>query len=339
MIDNVKEQKELMKNIYEKDVKENKRLAINDMKPTFKIDLNTYGEDIIDKDFNQLQKKLENFENDLNNIQVHKFNYEITSLVLFIVITSVGISGYWLRREYIPLISSILLLIFATPILIIGGLETTYSFLSIDFCSTIGNSIISGITPTENTGLGTYLSCPSKETQRTLSTAIYQYIVNFDILYEQTKYNISHNEFFEKLNLGNDKRNNNYFRELRTNVSLVKIETNNTLERTRNEALRDDITHAINIFININYILAGLLSMTSCLTAKNSINFIEDHYCNENHEYMFRNVLFTIFSGLGFIITAAGINKLIIVMRNRYSKALRGKKEFNTDIITEDDED
>ena len=126
---------------------------------------------------------------------------------------------------------------------------------------------------------------------------------------------------------------------MRTNVSLVKIETNNTLERTRNEALRDDITHAINIFININYILAGLLSMTSCLTAKNSINFIEDHYCNENHEYMFRNVLFTIFSGLGFIITAAGINKLIIVMRNRYSKALRGKKEFNTDIITEDDED
>ena len=39
MIDKVKEQKELMKNIYEKDVKENKKLAINnDYKSTFKVD-------------------------------------------------------------------------------------------------------------------------------------------------------------------------------------------------------------------------------------------------------------------------------------------------------------
>ena len=54
---------------------------------------------------------------------------------------------------------------------------------------------------------------------------------------------------------------------------------------------------------------------------------------------LLHNVIFSIFAGLGFIITSAGINKLIIVMRNRYSRALRGKKEFNTDIITEDDDD
>ena len=79
--------------------------------------------------------------------------------------------------------------------------------------------------------------------------------------------------------------------------------------------------------------------MTSCLTAKNSINLIEQDYCYENHDYMFNNIVFSVLTGLGFIITSAGINKLIIVMRNRYSHALRGKKEFNTDIITEDDED
>ena len=339
MLNKVREQKELMKNIYENDIKENKKLAINSMKPYYNIDLSIYGEDIIDKDFNLLQNKLDNFEKDLNNIQVHKYNYQITSLVLFILISSLGISGYWIRRDYIPLISSILLLLFAAPILAIAGLETVYTFLSIDFCSTIGNSIISGITPSENTGLGSYLSCPSKETQRTLSTAIYQYIVNFDILYEQTKYNLSHNEYFGILNLGNDKRNNDYFRELRIKTSLVEITTNNTLEKTRNEQLRKSIIDALNIFININYILAGLLSMTSCLTAKNSINYIEENYCYGNHEYMLRNILFSAFSGLGFIITAAGINKLIIVMKNRYSRALRGKKEFNNDIITEDDED
>ena len=95
MIDKVKEQKELMKNIYEKDVKENKKLAINnDYKSTFKVDLSTYGEDIIEKDYQQLQTKLDNFEEDLKNIQVHKYNYQITSLVLFIIIYTLGISDY-----------------------------------------------------------------------------------------------------------------------------------------------------------------------------------------------------------------------------------------------------
>ena len=309
MIDKVKEQKELMKNIYEKDVKENKKLAINnDYKSTFKVDLSTYGEDIIEKDYQQLQTKLDNFEEDLKNIQVHKYNYQITSLVLFIVITAVGISGYWIRREYIPLISSILLLFFA-------------------------------ITPSENTGLGTYLSCPSKETMRTISTAIYQYIVNYDSLYKQTKENLSTYEVFEYIDLGSDKRDNDYLREVQKNLSLVEITTTNTLEKKKQEETKEDAIRAINIFININYILAGLLSMTSCLTAKNSINYIEENYCYENHDYMFYNMIFSVLAGIAFIITAAGINKLIIVMRNRYSHALRGKKEFNTDIITEDDED
>ena len=230
MIDKVKEQKELMKNIYEKDVKENKKLAINnDYKSTFKVDLSTYGEDIIEKDFQQLQTKLNNFEEDLKNIQVHKYNYQITSLVLFIVITAVGISGYWIRREYIPLISSILLLFF--PMIDMAGIETAYTFLSINFCNTIGNSIISGITPSENTGLGTYLSCPSKETMRTLSTAIYQYIVNYDSLYKQTKENLSTYEVFEDINLGSDKRDNDYLRDVQKNLSLIEITTTNTLEK------------------------------------------------------------------------------------------------------------
>lgn len=211
--------------------------------------------------------------------------------------------------------------------LAISGIETTYTFLSIDFCSTIGNSIISGITPTEDTGLGSYISCPSKETMRTLSTAIYQYIVNFDTLYEEIKYNVSINPYFNMYSLGDDKRNNSYLRELRTNISQLNVTSDvSPKETTENEEFKDNIIHAINIFININYILAGLLSMTSCFTAKNIINYVEEFYCYENHGYMFRNIIFSIFAALGFVITAAGINKLIIVMRNRYSKALRGKK-------------
>ena len=342
MLEKVREEKSLMKEIYDKDVITNKEIAsTDDYKSTLDIDLSLYGQDIIEKDLQQLQNKLDNFEADLKGIQGNKYNYQITSLVLFIIISALGISGYWIRREYIPLIASILLLLLAAPILAISGLETTYTFLSIDFCSTIGNSIISGIIPSEDTGLGSYISCPSKETMRTLSTAIYQYTANFDTLYEQIKFRMSNNTYFNMYGFGDDKRNNSYLRELRTNVSLLNVTstTNNTRETKNNTELQDDIIHSINIFININYILAGLLSMTSCFTAKNIINYIEEFYCYENHDYMFRNVIFSIFAGLGFIITSAGINKLIIVMRNRYSRALRGKKEFNTDIITEDDDD
>lgn len=342
MLEKVREEKSLMKEIYDKDVISNKEIAsTDDYKSTLDIDLSLYGQDIIEKDLQQLQNKLDNFEADLKGIQGNKYNYQITSLVLFIIISALGISGYWIRREYIPLIASILLLLLAAPILAISGLETTYTFLSIDFCSTIGNSIISGIIPSEDTGLGSYISCPSKETMRTLSTAIYQYTANFDTLYEQIKFRMSNNTYFNMYGFGDDKRNNSYLRELRTNVSLLNVNstTNNTRETNNNAELQDDIIRSINIFININYILAGLLSMTSCFTAKNIINYIEEFYCYENHDYMFRNVIFSIFSGLGFIITSAGINKLIIVMRNRYSRALRGKKEFNTDIITEDDDD
>ena len=178
MMEKVREEKALMKEIYDKDIITNKKIASEkDYKPKLNIDLSLYGQDIIEKDLKHLQSKLDNFELDLKSIQDNKYNYQITSIVLFIVISAIGISGYWIRREYIPLVSSILLLFFAAPMLAISGIETTYTFLSIDFCSTIGNSIISGITPSEDTGLGSYISCPSKETMRTLSTAIYQYIV------------------------------------------------------------------------------------------------------------------------------------------------------------------
>ena len=334
MIEKVSEQKDLMKEIYS-EVKQNR----DDILGNFDLDFSIYGEEIIEKDFNELQKKLDNFQNDLNSIQVHKFNFQITSLVFFIVISIFGVSGYWIRRDYIPLIASIFLLILSAPVFAMAGLETTYTFLSIDFCSTIGNSIISGITPSENQGLGTYLSCPSKETMRTLSTATYQYIVNFDELYNRTNNNITNDNFFDMFDIGTDKRNNDYFRELAVNISNLEITSDNPRQKKLEEEKRVYILKALDVLIKINYILAGLLSMTSCYTAKNAINFIEENYCYENHDYMFYNIIFSVLAGIAFIITAAGINKLIIVMRNRYSHALRGKKEFNTDIINDIDDD
>ena len=328
MMDYVKEQKVLMKKIYQETLG-NKQLLDELLKSEEKIDKNIYGLDLMKKSHEELEKKYKSFDKDLYRIQKHKFRFQVASLILFIIISIVGVSGYWLRRDYIPWIAFILLLLLAAPVFVMAGLETTYTFLSIDFCSSIGNSIISGIIPSDNKGLGTYLSCPPKETQRSISTAIYQYISNFDYLFNQTNFIIS-NSNWTNINLGEDKRNNKLFIDLIKNVS----ETDVIDDKKEDKKI---VLRNLKCFEIINYIIAGLLSMTSCFTARNSINFIEEKYCYKNHAYMFRNVIFDMISAIGFIIMSAGLNKLIVTMKNHYARALRGKKEFNTDIINDDE--
>ena len=328
MMDYVKGQKVLMKKIYQETL-ENKEKLDELLESEENIDKNIYGLDLMKKSHEDLEKKYKNFDKDLYRIQKHKFRFQVTSLILFIIISVVGVSGYWLRRDYIPWIAFILLLLLAAPVFVMAGLETTYTFLSIDFCSSIGNSIISGIIPSDNKGLGTYLSCPPKETQRSISTAIYQYISNFDYLFNQTNFIIS-NSNWTNINLGEDKRNNKLFIDLIKNVS----ETDVIDDKKEDKKI---VLRNLKCFEIINYIIAGLLSMTSCFTTRNSINFIEEKYCYKNHAYMFRNVIFDMISAIGFIIMSAGLNKLIVTMKNHYARALRGKKEFNNDIINDDE--
>ena len=346
MMEYVSDQKKLMESIYKEtfDNKENlfdlfygEKYPKNEDEKN--VNISIYGESAIKDSHNLLVKKLANFNEDLYTIQKHKFRFQICSLVLFIIISIVGVAGYWLRREYIPWIASLLLLLLASPVFVIAGLETTYTFLSIDFCSSIGNSIISDIVPSENKGIGTYLSCPSKETMRTISTAIYQYIVSYDNLYSKTEEYIKEKNFFDFETLGEDKRNNSHFEELYEQTLNPKFPDDYTEEeKKQGQNIVSIVQRNLKSFGIMNVIMAGLLSMTSCYTAKNSINYIEEHYCHKNHAYMFRNVIFDVVSALGFIIISIGLNKLIITMKSHFARSLRGKKEFNTDIIDEDDD-
>ena len=303
-----------------------------------------YGESLIKKSNQDLSEKYQNFYDDVYSIQKHKFRFQVASLILFILISVFGVLGYWVRREYIPWIASNLLLLLAAPVFIMAGLETTYTFLSIDFCSSIGNSIISGIVPSENKGIGTYFSCPPKDTMRTISTAIYQYIVDFDYMYNEIEYIYEQRHYFKKnFDVGTDKRNNTHFALLINTLKkadlkkLVEDEEDEEYEE-RDERYRNNFIHNLEGFQILNELMAGLLSMTSCFTAKNNIHYIEEKYCYPNHAYMFRNVVFDMLSAVSFIIIAVGLNKLIITMRAHFARALRGKKEFNTDIIDDDDD-
>ena len=333
MMDYVKEQKEMMNNIYKETI-DNQNYLKKLMKDDESINPNIYGLDLINSSKVNLNKKYDDFTRDLYSIQKHKFRFQVSTLILFIIISVVGVSGYWIRRDYIPLIASMLLLLFAAPVFVMAGLETTYTFLSIDFCSSIGNSIISGIVPSEDKGLGTYLSCPPKETLRSISTAVYEYIANFDYLWNETKTIINNNDWLKNnITLEEDKRNNTLFEDLYKEVKNITPTGNNT-DNDRNKEI---VMRNFECFKVMNLVIAGLLSMTSCYTSRNSINYIEEQYCYENHGYMFRNVIFDMISALGFIIMSIGLNKLIVTMRRKYAKALRGKKEFNDDVINDDD--
>lgn len=79
--------------------------------------------------------------------------------------------------------------------------------------------------------------------------------------------------------------------------------------------------------------------MNKCRTARNVINHSEEYYCAVNHKYMTQNIIWLFFAAIGYVILAIGLNKLIIVMKSYFARALRGKGEFNNDIIEEDDED
>jgi hypothetical protein len=333
-----KDQKKVLSNIYEETFKNKSELEFI-FKDDPKINTSFYGEPLINESYKILKEKFSTFDEDLYTIQKHKYRFQISSLVLFIIISLIGISGYWLRREYIPWIASLLLLILSAPVFAMAGLETTYTFLSIDFCSSIGNSVISGIIPSENKGIGTYFSCPSKEAMRTISTAMYQYIVNYDYLYNETGYWLSKKKWLKHLSLGTDKRDNEYFDKLYIDVEKSEKPTHIDEQEEDDDYAKELIKRNLKSFKYFNNILAGLLSMTSCFSSKNSINYIEEKYCYKNHAYMFKNVIFDTISAIGFIIISIGLNKLIITMRSHFKRALRGKKEFNTDIMDEDDED
>ena len=308
------------------------------------ITTSLYGESLIKKSNQELKEKYQQFYDDVYTIQKHKFRFQVASLILFVLITLIGVGGYWVRREYIPWIASNLLLLLAAPVFVMAGLETTCTFLSIDFCSSLGNSIISGIIPSENKGIGTYFSCPPKDTMSAISTAIYQYIVDFDYMYNEIQ-NIYEDKNYFKINfeVGTDKRNNTHFSLLKdalkkADLKVLAEENDEEYEKDKDEKYRTTFMHNLDGFQILNELMGGLLSMTSCLTAKNNIHYIEEKYCYPNHAYMFRNVVFDMLSAVAFVITAVGLNKLIITMRAHFARALRGKKEFNTDIIDDDDD-
>ena len=331
MIEYVEDQNEEMQKIYDETMDAHEAFEKN-YKSNTNVTTAIYGASLIEKDHQNLKNKFTAFTEDLDHIQKHKYRFQVWLLLLFVILGIGGLAGFWIRRDFIPWIAFMCLMLLSVPIFVIAGLECVYGFLSVDFCAVIGNSIISGVVPSESKGLGVYFSCPSKETMRTIATAVYQFSLSYDVIYKELKSDFSQLESLQKENLalGTDKRNNTYFENL---IDIVKKDSDIDSD------LKSSIKFKLENLILINRIMAGLLSMNKCRTARNVINHSEEFYCAVNHKYMVLNIIMLFFAALGYIILAIGLNKLIIVMKSYFARALRGKGEFNNDIIEDDDED
>ena len=338
MIDFVNMRKELMNLTYQKiTIIKGDLDYLIDSTPIEKFDKIKYlnkNFKYIENNHNKIYTKLDNFSKHISGGENVKYYFQITSLVLFLAIPCFGIYGYWIKRSIIPWISSIIVLLIPAPIFLFSGIEIAHLMLSLNFCGSIGTSVISGLTPSNDVRLGMYFSCLPKEMIKRISIEMYEYLEDFDIIYNNVREEMGelNKKDLTKEKLGTDKRNNTGFQR------LIEYLEKNDIGRSQEDLDNiSDINKKLKMLISLNRIIAGLLSMASCVPAKKSINYIDEFYCPENHGYMFRNVILYMISTIGFIITSAGLNKLIVSMRGRKAKALRGKKEFNDDLIRDDD--
>ena len=227
-----------------------------------------------------------------------------------------GIASYWLHREWIPWLISLGLFIVTIPLLIVIGKQSAYTFLTTDFCQTIGNSIKSGIIPSESNGLGTYMTCPSKDARRSMNTAIYELSSSFNAIADDINTTLQN---ANKTGLGIYKRDNGYFQSLIDNPVIDN----------------DTVTAGLGCLVKTNELLAELLYMSKCTPAEKNINYIEEAMCHKIFKHFGYFVLYDFIGVIGLIILGVGFNKLILILRKLQKTSVRGNKQFKDEF--EDD--
>ena len=285
--------------------------------------------DLIIEENNKVISKLKSFENEINKRQTPKFVFQIIYFIFYILVSIAGGAGYFLRKEYFPLMASLFLLCISIPFLYIIGKEYSYLFLSIDFCSNISNYASYRIAPKEDYGLGKYLSCTSKDSLIKISTDNYEIGMTFNAVFENMTNNI--NRLPESIRVGNIsfKRDMNSLKIINENYKNSSVILDNGTDVTE---LFNDIGEQAGILMGLNYILGSLNYLVVCASAKSNINYIEEHYCYKNHKYIGYSVLFEFLGTIGVIFLTIGLNKLTLLIKKHYSKILRGKKEFDDDL-------
>ena len=269
--------------------------------------------DTITEDQRNITNKFTQFVLDIKTIHSPNFVFSVCFVVILPFVVAGGIASYWLHREWIPWLISLALFVVTIPLLTIIGKQAAYTFLTTDFCQTIGNSIKSGIIPSEPKGLGTYMTCPSKDARRSMNTAIYELSSSFNAIADDLNATLQRES---KPGLGMYKRDNDYFKAL-----MNEPVSNN-----------DTVIKGLDCLITTNEILAELLYMSKCTPAEKNINYIEEAMCHKIFKHFGYFVLYDFIGVIGLIILGVGFNKMILVLRKLQKTSVRGNKQFKDEF-------
>jgi hypothetical protein len=267
---------------------------------------NIYNYDNIKNESLNYANMTKNFVTIFGDAENSRHQYQIASIILIPLLTIIALLGYGIKRSWIILIMSILLFALIIPACVILGLNTSYFILSIDFCKDINKYIQTGVNPYAERGIGVYISCPTKNTQVMISTAMYELGNSFNKVIKEL--NQTMNSTY-KSNLGVYKRNNTHFKQL-ADVTF----SNDT-----------NIQKGLYSLYYTNNILTELNNLSRCKLAQDSINYIEQNFCYMNITLQFSNLIFYLIGIFGLFLVSVGTNKLIVMLNPAYLK-LRTKK-------------
>ena len=93
MMDFTQDQKELLRKVLDETLM-NQQVLAGIFKNDKKVNTTIYGLNLIESDTNVLEQKLQSFYDDLYAIQKHKFRFQVSALILFLLISLIGVAGY-----------------------------------------------------------------------------------------------------------------------------------------------------------------------------------------------------------------------------------------------------
>lgn len=187
--------------------------------------------------------------------------------------------------------------LFLIPILVIQGNGYSFFNASIDLCQDVKNILDKNIEPKYGSGIGFYITCPTKEVRKNIYSSKFILSNSYDILY---------NDLNEKVKpvmeegIARKKRNNTYLDGL--SEHFKKNET---------------ISNGFKALTDFNKILSCLESLGVCEYGKNSITFIEEKFCYKNLQAQQDAFIYYTIGTLGVLIVSISLNKLSVFTREK----------------------
>ena len=229
----------------------------------------------------------------MSESETHIRNFNLSNIVIIPFMTVLGIVGFFLKREKLIQIPSVIIFAFIVPCYVIIGLELSNFFLRTDLCSDIRKYTTSDFKPILGKGLGYYISCISKESLVDISTARYELSLSYNKVYDDINNKLEKSESKERL--PEDKRS----------IEELKKFSNGKSQ---------DFINGIAVLIDYNNVFEILNNETQCVYTKNIVYNVESNLCYLNLENNFDMLKYYFWAVFFYILLSVGLNRLIVLV-------------------------